>query len=71
LIGGARPTPDGPAALVFDMGQFLAWGGNTRAYYPNAQISYMGGTQVDPATFARGREVFRGTCTTCHNVDQS
>lgn len=53
------------------MGQFLAWGGNTRAYYPNAQISYMGGTQVDPATFARGREVFRGTCTTCHNVDQS
>jgi hypothetical protein len=24
------------------MGQFLAWGANTKAYYPNAQISYLG-----------------------------
>lgn len=40
--GGIGKITDGPAALVFDMGQFLAWGANTKAYYPNAQISYMG-----------------------------
>jgi len=42
--GSIGRITDGPAALVFDMGQFLAWGANTRAYYPNAQISYLGVT---------------------------
>jgi hypothetical protein len=28
------------------------------------------GARVDPAAFARGREVFRANCTSCHNVDQ-
>jgi mono/diheme cytochrome c family protein len=42
--GAIGRITDGPAALVFDMGQFLAWGANTRAYYPNAQISYAGVT---------------------------
>jgi mono/diheme cytochrome c family protein len=42
--GSIGRVTDGPAALVFDMGQFLAWGANTRAYYPNAQISYLGVT---------------------------
>lgn len=40
--GSIGKITDGPAALVFDMGQFLAWGANTKAYYPNAQISYLG-----------------------------
>ncbi|MCA1661909.1 MAG: hypothetical protein LC648_07030 [Novosphingobium sp.] len=40
--GSIGRVTDGPAALVFDMGQFLAWGANTKAYYPNAQISYLG-----------------------------
>jgi mono/diheme cytochrome c family protein len=40
--GSIGKITDGPAALVFDMGQFLAWGANTKAYYPNAQISYFG-----------------------------
>jgi len=40
--GSIGKITDGPAALVFDMGQFLAWGANTRAYYPNSQISYLG-----------------------------
>jgi mono/diheme cytochrome c family protein len=40
--GSIGRVTDGPAALVFDMGQFLAWGANTRAYFPNAQISYLG-----------------------------
>jgi hypothetical protein len=40
--GSIGKVTDGPAALVFDMGQFLAWGANTKAYYPNAQISYLG-----------------------------
>jgi len=40
--GSIGKVTDGPAALVFDMGQFLAWGANTKAYYPNAQISYFG-----------------------------
>ena len=40
--GSIGRITDGPAALVFDMGQFLAWGANTKAYYPNAQISYLG-----------------------------
>jgi hypothetical protein len=40
--GSIGRITDGPAALVFDMGQFLAWGANTKAYYPNAQISYFG-----------------------------
>ena len=40
--GAIGKITDGPAALVFDMGQFLAWGANTKAYYPNAQISYLG-----------------------------
>jgi mono/diheme cytochrome c family protein len=42
--GSIGKITDGPAALVFDMGQFLAWGANTKAYYPNAQISYLGVT---------------------------
>ena len=42
--GSIGKVTDGPAALVFDMGQFLAWGANTKAYYPNAQISYFGVT---------------------------
>ena len=42
--GSIGRVTDGPAALVFDMGQFLAWGANTKAYYPNAQISYLGVT---------------------------
>jgi hypothetical protein len=29
------------------------------------------GARVDPAAFARGREIFRANCTACHNVDQS
>jgi cytochrome c553 len=29
------------------------------------------GATVDPAAFARGRELFRANCTGCHNVDQS
>ncbi len=29
------------------------------------------GAKVDPAAEARGKEVFRASCTTCHNVDQS
>lgn len=40
--GSIGKVTDGPAALTFDMGQFLAWGANTKAYYPNAQISYLG-----------------------------
>jgi mono/diheme cytochrome c family protein len=42
--GSIGKITDGPAALVFDMGQFLAWGANTKAYYPNAQLSYLGVT---------------------------
>ncbi len=40
----------------------------------NAYISQLPaprGAPVEPATFARGREVFRTNCTACHNVDQS
>ncbi len=40
--GSLGTVTDGPAAVLFDMGQFLAWGANTKAYYPNAQISYLG-----------------------------
>ncbi len=40
--GSIGRITDGPAALVFDMGQFLAWGANTKAYYPNAQVSFLG-----------------------------
>lgn len=40
--GSIGKLTDGPAALVFDMGQFLAWGANTKAYYPNSQISFLG-----------------------------
>ncbi len=29
------------------------------------------GAQVDATILARGREIFRANCTTCHNVDQS
>ncbi len=29
------------------------------------------GARADPAAAARGREMFRGSCTACHNVDQS
>ncbi|MBC8002868.1 MAG: hypothetical protein H7X97_09810 [Opitutaceae bacterium] len=29
------------------------------------------GAQVDPSAFDRGRQHFRASCTSCHNVDQS
>ena len=40
---------DGPAALVLDMGQFLAWGANSKAYFPNLQVEMPGGKTIGRA----------------------
>ena len=40
---------DGPAALVMDMGQFLAWAANSKAYYPNLQVAMPGGKTIGRA----------------------
>ena len=40
---------DGPSALVMDMGQFLAWAANSKAYYPNLQVVMPGGKTIGRA----------------------
>ena len=62
---GKVGAPESPVGLRVDDQKLL----DMNAYL--ADLPAPRGAQVDPATAARGREMFRGTCTGCHNVDQS
>jgi hypothetical protein len=51
---------DGPSALVLDMGQFLAWAANSKAYFPNLQVEMPGGQNDRPRAEGPHARLLRG-----------
>ncbi len=62
---GKVGAADSPVGLRVDEQKLL----DMNAYL--AGLPAPRGARVDAAAAARGREMFRGSCTACHNVDQS